>query len=286
MILGAHESISGGVFTAITRGQEAACETVQIFNKSNNQWKARKLDTDEVDQLFKLVDETGISVACSHASYLINIASPNQSLSRKSVTALKIEMQRCETLGINNLVMHPGSHTGSGEARGLTRVARHINRLFDSIPDNKVTLSLETTAGQGSTLGYCFEQLAEIFELVEDKNRIGVCLDTCHIFAAGYPISDPGDYKSTIRQFNKTVGIKKLKVIHLNDSKTDIGSRKDRHEHIGKGFIGKEGFRNMVNDRRLEKIPMVLETPKNEDLKDDVKNLKTLRALVKNSRPK
>ncbi len=281
MLFGAHESISGGVYKAIERGRLATCDTIQMFNKSNNQWRAAGLKPDEIDKFFALQEETGITVATSHTSYLINIASPDRALSEKSYRSLKEEMERCRLLRIPNLVMHPGSHVGSGEEIGIARIAENINKLFDELPDNDVTLLLETTAGQGSNLGYTFEQLAAMIDKVEDKARIGVCLDTCHIFAAGYPIVDPKDYRATMRSFDKIIGLDRLRIIHLNDSKKELGSRRDRHEHIGQGFIGLEGFRNIVNDRRLRKIPMILETPKGEDLTEDRENLRVLRSLVK-----
>ncbi len=280
MLFGAHESIAGGVHNAILRGQKATCDTIQMFNKSNNQWRAAKLKPDDVEKYFRLIDETGVTVATSHTSYLINIASPNEELAEKSYKSLKEEMERCNILKIPNLVMHPGSHVGSGEEVGLKQIAVYINRLFDDLNNNTVTLLLETTAGQGTNLGYTFEQLAFIIDLVDDKDHIGVCMDTCHIFAAGYPIVDPKEYKKTMKQFDDIIGLDRLNIIHMNDSKKEFGSKRDRHEHIGKGFIGLDGFRNFVNDRRLKKIPMILETPKSEDLKEDIENLKILRGLV------
>jgi len=280
MLLGAHESIAGGIYRAVYRGQQATCDTVQIFNKSNNQWKAKKLQTEEIDHFFKAVEVTGVTVACSHTSYLINIASPDRALNQKSYASLKEEMKRCELLKIPNLVLHPGSHVGSGEKTGMDKAADNINRLFDDLPDDGVTLCLETTAGQGTNLGSTFEHLAYIIARVRDKDRIGVCLDTCHIFAAGYPLTKAAEYKKTMNRFEKIIGRKFIKVIHLNDSLKEFDSHRDRHEHIGQGFIGLDGFRNLVNDRRLKKIPMILETPKGEDLKEDKKNLKILRSLI------
>jgi deoxyribonuclease-4 len=281
MLFGAHESIAGGVDKAIERGKQATCDTIQIFNKSNNQWRAAKLKPEEIDRYFMLIEETGVTVATSHTSYLINIASPDPALNWKSYRSLKEEMQRCETLRIPNLVMHPGSHVGSGEEAGMDRIVDNLNRLFEELPDNHVTLLLETTSGQGSNLGYTFEQLAYMIDRVDDKERIGVCLDTCHIFAAGYPITDHKDYLQTMKTFDEIVGLKRLKIIHMNDSMKEFGSRRDRHQHIGKGFIGLEGFRNFVNDTRLENVPMILETPKGEELIEDIENLKVLRSLVK-----
>ena len=283
MKFGAHESIAGGVFNAIKRGQTATCDTIQMFNKSNAQWKAKVLTTSEIDKYFALIEETGITVACSHSSYLINIASPNPALNKKSMLALKEEVERCNLLKIPNLVFHPGAHVGSGLENGIKAIAENINKIFDSVKDNGVTLCLETTAGQGSTIGVTFEELAAIMAQVDDKDHVGVCVDSCHIFAAGYPISDPKEYKQTMKQFDDVIGLDKLRVFHLNDSKKEFGSRRDRHEHIGKGFIGLEAFRNIVNDKRLKHIPMVLETPKGDDLKEDIENLKVLRSLVGSS---
>jgi deoxyribonuclease-4 len=183
-------------------------------------------------------------------------------------------------LKIPHLVMHPGSHVGSGEEVGLKRIAAAFNELFDRLPNGKAKVCLETTAGQGTNLGYKFEQLAEIIDMVEDKDRMAVCLDTCHIFAAGYKLQDPKDYKATIREFNQIIGLKRLKVIHFNDSKKPFASRKDRHEHIGEGELGLEPFRNIMNDRRMKKIPKVLETPKGPELEEDIENLRILRSLV------
>jgi deoxyribonuclease-4 len=281
VIFGAHQSIAGGFHNALTRGREATCDSIQIFNKSNNQWKARPIASEEIDLYLEMIDETGISVACSHTSYLINIASPDPALNKKSYLSLKEEMERCEALKVPNLVMHPGSHVGTGEEQGLNRIGRNINKLFRQLKGSSVTLCLETTAGQGSNLGYSFEQLAYIIDKVEDQDHIGVCLDTCHIFAAGYEIRTEKDYRSTMNTFKDQIGFNKLKVIHINDSKGDFGSRKDRHEHIGEGAIGKTGFQNLVSDRRLAKVPMILETPKEEDLEDDKTNLKVLRSLIR-----
>ena len=280
-VFGAHESIAGGIYTAIERGQTATCDTIQLFNKSNSQWKAKKLTDEEIERYFELQQETGITVTCSHSSYLINIASPNPDLNEKSFLSLKEEVERCNRLKIPNLVFHPGSHVGSGQDAGLKAIILNINRLFDQVKGNTVTLCLETTAGQGSNLGYSFEHLAEIIDGAEDKDHVGVCMDSCHVFAAGYPISEAGDYKKTIKAFDSIIGLDRLRVLHLNDSKKPLGSKRDRHEHIGKGEIGIEGFRNIVNDRRLRNVPMIIETPKGDDLKEDRENLKLLRSLVK-----
>ncbi len=281
MKLGAHESNAGGAFNAIYRGQKATCDVIQMFNKANSQWRAKPLESEEVDKFFAAIEETGITVACSHASYLINLASPDPALNEKSYESFKLEMERCALLKIPNLVVHPGSHVGSGEQEGMDRIIINLNKLFSELKANTVTVCLEATAGQGSNLGYTFEQLAYMIDGVKDKTHIGVCVDTCHIFSAGYPISDPADYKTTMKKFEDTVGLDRLRVMHLNDSKKGFGEKKDRHDHIGEGQIGIEAFRNILNDKRLAKIPMVLETPKEEDLEDDIKNLALLRSLIK-----
>jgi len=283
MLFGAHESIAGGVFNAVILGLKATCDTIQMFNKSSNQWRAKKLESKEIDEFFHQIELTGVTVSVSHTSYLINIASPDKALNKKSCDALQEELERCEILKIPNLVLHPGSHVGSGEETGMNLIAENINRILNELSDGRVCLLLETTAGQGSNLGYSFEQLAYMIDRIEDTKRVGVCLDTCHIFAAGYPIIDPKDYKKTIKQFDEIIGLERLKIIHVNDSLKEFGSKKDRHEHIGKGHIGLGGISNFVNDKRFESVPMVLETPKEDDLAEDIENLRVLRSLVKKS---
>ncbi|MBT4100340.1 MAG: deoxyribonuclease IV [Gemmatimonadetes bacterium] len=281
MIFGAHESIAGGVDLALDRGQRATCDAIQIFNKSNSQWKARPLDADQVERYFAAIEATQISVACSHASYLINLASPDRSLNEKSQRAFRTETERCNLLSIPNLVFHPGSHVGSGADAGMKRIARNMNRVLDQVTDNSVTLCLEATAGTGDNLGRTFEELAQIIDLIDDTEHVGVCLDTCHIFAAGYGLRDEGEYKQTMKEFGSVVGFDKLRIVHVNDSKTEQGSHRDRHEHIGEGCIGLDGFHHLVNDRRLRKVPLILETPKSNDLSEDVTNLKLLRSLMR-----
>ena len=278
---GAHESIAGGLCNAISRGQTATCDVVQIFNKSNNQWRAKKLGAEEIERYFAAQGETGITAVCSHNSYLINLASPDEALNEKSYAAFKIEVERCNLLKIPNLVFHPGSHVGSGEEAGMDLIARNLNRLADEIPDNTVTLCLEATAGQGSNLGYRFEQLAYIIDRIDHDGQVGVCLDSCHIFAAGYPITEPADYAETMRQFDSIVGRSRIKIFHINDSKRKLGSKVDRHEHIGQGEIGPGGVANIVNDPTMETVPMILETPKDDDLQEDIDNLRMLRSMVK-----
>ncbi|MDP7554879.1 MAG: deoxyribonuclease IV, partial [Nitrospinota bacterium] len=214
-------------------------------------------------------------------SYLINLASPDPILHRKSIESFFNEMERCEKLRIPYLVFHPGAHVGSGEKAGLKKIAQSINVLLKRGKGFKVSLLLETTAGQGTTLGYKFEHLADIIKMVRQKKSIGVCVDTCHIFAAGYDITTQKGYKKTFEIFNKLIGFGNLKVFHINDSKKELGSRVDRHEHIGKGYLGLKPFEFLVNDRRFANIPKILETPKGPDLKEDVENLKVLKRLIK-----
>jgi deoxyribonuclease-4 len=282
MLLGAHMSISGGVFNAVLDGKKATCDTIQIFTKASNQWKAKPLSDDEITRFFDEQKNTGVSVACAHDSYLINLASPDKELFQKSLESFQVELERCDILRIPYLVMHPGSHVGSGEDVGLKKIAGAFNELFNRLPANKTIVCLETTAGQGTNLGYKFEQLARIIELVDDKSRLGICLDTCHIFASGYRIQKEADYLATMKEFDKILGLERLKVIHFNDSKKGLGSKVDRHEHIGQGALGLEPFRHIMNDKRLIKTPKILETPKGEELLEDIENLKILRSLIRN----
>ncbi|UCD18703.1 MAG: deoxyribonuclease IV [Candidatus Zixiibacteriota bacterium] len=280
MLLGAHMSIAGGVYHAPYHGKNATCDTVQIFTKQSNQWRAKPLTDEDVERFLTAQKETGVTVSCAHNSYLINLASPNEELYEKSYGSMKQEIERCDMLKVPVIVMHPGSHVGSGEEAGLKRIANALNRIFSSLPDSTTVVLLETTSGQGSNLGYKFEQLAAIIDMIEDKKRIGVCLDSCHIFSAGYPLQSPKDYRATMKQFNEIIGLKRLRIIHFNDSKKPFGERKDRHEHIGKGEMGLEPFRHIMNDRRLNRVPKILETPKGDDLKEDIENLKVLRSLI------
>lgn len=275
-------SIAGGVFNSLTRGLECGCDTIQIFTKSNNQWKAKELTAEEITRFKHLEKESKISPVVAHDSYLINLGSSDEALYEKSMEAFYIELQRAEALGLPYLVMHPGAHVGAGEEQGLRKVASAINLLHQRTKHFKVCIALETTAGQGTSLGYRFEQLARILGLIEENQRMAVCLDTCHIFAAGYDFRTPEAYKKTMTELDKVIGLKHIKVIHLNDCKKGLGSRIDRHEHIGKGEIGLEGFRLLINDPRFKDVPMILETPKKKDGDEwDLMNLATIRGLVK-----
>ncbi len=281
-ILGAHQSIAGGYYKAVEIAHRLKCDCVQVFTKNNNQWRAKDL-TDEDVRLFKgKSKELGVSHPLAHDSYLINLASPDPVLWKKSVDSFVMEMFRADRLGIPYLVTHPGAHTTSSEEAGIAAIVRALEETHRQTRGIKTKCLLETTAGQGSCLGSRFEQLAAMIDGIQDPDRLGVCVDTCHIFAAGYPISTEKDYKATMAALDKTVGIKLVRAIHVNDSLKPLGSRVDRHAHIGKGMIGKEAFRLLMNDKRFSNVPMYLETPKGEEKGKnfDTINLQTLRRMV------
>ncbi len=280
--LGSHMSIAGGMDRAPLRGRQVGCDTMQVFTKSNRQWRARDLSDGEVEAFKANLKSTGIGPVVAHDCYLVNLAAPRASLWKKSVSAFREEMDRAERLGIPYLVTHPGSHAGAGEAEGIRRVAEALNVLHAALPRHGgARILLETTAGQGSSLGYRFEQLAAILDQVERADRVGVCLDTCHVFAAGYDIRTTDGYRQTMRELDACLGLHRLQVIHLNDSVQGLGSRVDRHAHIGEGGLGLEPFRRLLNDSAFRGIPMILETPKDEDfVKADRRNLARLRRLL------
>jgi deoxyribonuclease-4 len=271
-------SIAGGAFNALLDGEKLGCTTIQIFTKSSNQWRAKELGEEELSRYHAEQKRTGISPVIAHDSYLINLGSPDEALLAKSREAFKIEMERCELLKIPYLVTHPGAHMGQGEEDGLKKIASSLDWFFDNTGDLKAKVAIESTAGQGTSLGNRFEQLARIVELCKQPDRVMVCIDSCHIFAAGYDISNEDGYEKTISEFNRIIGLKRLVAIHLNDSKKGLGSRVDRHEHIGKGLIGEKAFGFFMKDKRLEKIPKILETPKENEM--DKVNLGILRRLA------
>lgn len=277
---GTHASASGGVDKALQRAADVGATSCQIFSKNERQWKAKPLDPAVVERFHAERARTGIEQMVVHDSYLINLASPKDDIHEKSMAAFQDELERCDTLAIRYLVTHPGAHTGSGVDEGIRRFGESLNRLFDQLPQNKAITCLETTAGQGTALGRSFEEIAAIIDLVEDKERVGVCFDTCHAFAAGYDIRTVDGVRSVFDEFDRIIGIDKLKVLHLNDSKQPFGSNKDRHEHIGEGLIGLEAFRGIVNDPRLAGLPAILETEKDDAGENDRRNLATLRGLV------
>lgn len=283
LLIGAHMSISGGVFNAPLFGEEVGCSTIQIFTKNNNQWKAKELTPEDVSKFRENQKKTGISPIVGHNGYLINLASPKREIYQQSLESMLVELQRAELLGLPFLVIHPGSHTGSGESEGINKITKSIDRLHQKTEGYKVKILLETTAGQGSSIGYRFEHLARIIQGVKDNQRLGVCYDTCHTFAAGYDIRTQEKYKATFKEFDRVIGLSLLEVFHMNDCKKEMGSRVDRHEHIGEGKIGLEGFGFLMNDERWDKVPKILETPKEGGTEKDMQNLKTLRNLVKRS---
>ncbi len=280
MRFGAHMSIAGGFSKAVDRAEQAGCDSVQIFTKNNNQWRAKPIEDDQVEQFAARLSETGIGPVVAHDSYLINLASPVDELWEKSINAFRIELERCEQLGIPFLVTHPGSFVKSTEEEGIQRIAQALNRVHTDLPGVRVMTLLETTAGQGSAIGHKFEQLARIIEKVSTPERVAYCLDTCHIFAAGYEIRTDDGYQETMDSFDSILGLDNIKAFHFNDSKRELGSRVDRHDHIGAGEIGLEGFRHFVNDKRFDDRPALLETPKSDDLHEDVENLERLRSLI------
>lgn len=290
--LGAHLSIGGGLPRAVERAVVSSCETLQIFTKSAGQWRARPLPDDEVEQFRRLVKRSGVRPVFAHNSYLINVATSNPLLRKQSLEALWDEVVRAETLGLDGLIMHPGSYTTGTEAEGLRLIADALGELL-SRRRLKTMILLEHTAGQGTNLGHRFEHLEAILDGVRWSRTVGICIDTCHLVAAGYDITHEQGYRSTFRQLDTVVGLDRVKAFHLNDSKKPCGSRVDRHEHIGRGCLGLETFRRLLNDRRFKDLPMLLETPK-DDARErkrsstakleidpyDAMNLATLRSLI------
>jgi deoxyribonuclease-4 len=282
-LLGAHTSISGGVSKAVDLAEKLQFTAMQIFTKNNNRWFQKKLEEKEIKSFKLKLKKSKIKFVVSHDTYLINLCAVDKSNLKKSRAAFLDELERCELLGIPHLNFHPGAHIGAGEKEGIKRIAESINISHDKTKGYQVSSMLETTAGQGTTIGYRFEQLQEIIEQVDEKDRMTVCIDTAHIFAAGYDIKDPKKFKKVLKEFDDIIGLKRLKCFHMNDSKKVLGSRVDRHEHIGKGFIGLDGFNNIMNEKKLERIPKILETPKGKDQLEDIENLKTLKSLIRNN---
>jgi deoxyribonuclease-4 len=280
LLLGAHMSIRGGVSAAIERARSIDCTAMQIFVKNNMQWFARPLRREEIRAFLDHVQRAELLSIFAHANYLINLAATNPQFHANSIRALSEELIRADQLGLPFLVLHPGAHLGAGEEAGLEKVVESIDRVLSGLPKIKTRIALETTAGQGSCLGNKFEQLAHIISSVREPERLCVCLDTAHVFAAGYDISSESSLRKTLREFDRAIGADRLAAIHLNDSKTGCGSGVDRHEHIGKGRIGLDAFRFIMRNRRFRKIPKVLETPKGKELREDVMNLRTLRRLA------
>lgn len=281
LLLGAHMSIRGGVHTAFARGTSIGCTTMQVFVKNNNQWQGRALAGEDITNYKTEESKAQIAPVVAHAAYLINLCAPEKTILKKSRAAFADELARCESFGIKALIFHPGAHLGTGEDGGIKRIAESLNIVHEQTAGFHVLSVLELTAGQGSALGYRFEHLRSIIDLVEENKRMAICLDTCHLLASGYDISTERGWEETLKAFDDIVGLDRLVAVHVNDSKKGLGSRVDRHEHIGLGEIGLQGFAALMNDPRLVSIPKILETPKSEDMHEDVENLRILTSLVR-----
>lgn len=281
-ILGAHMSIAGGYYKAIEAAHELGMSTCQLFTKNNNQWAAKPLSSQDLEDFKNCLKETGIQHPVAHDSYLINLASPDDVLWKKSIDAFKHELERAEALELTGVVMHPGAYVSSTPEQGLQRIVTALDDIHQATSGFNTLTLLETTAGQGSTLGAKFEELAWIIDHAQHPDRLGVCVDTCHIFAAGYPLIETAEFKATFAEFDRLIGIERIKAFHLNDSLKPFGSRVDRHAHIGRGHLGLEPFRHLLNDKRFSKVPMYLETNKGEEDGEqlDAINLRTLRGLI------
>jgi deoxyribonuclease-4 len=283
--LGAHMSILGGLHLALERGHSIGCETIQLFTRNNARWKAKERTPEELELYRETLAQTGIDPVVAHAIYLINLASPDKRVRTQSNEAFREELARCYEAGIPYLVLHPGSHLGTGLERGIARIAQSIREAYAEHPEYAVVTLLENTAGQGDTIGRTFEELAQIEALCRTSGggecpHIGYCFDTAHALASGYEMRTPEGYAETMAQFDKVLGLERLYCFHLNDSKADLGSHLDRHEQIGQGHVGLETFRMLLNDARFADRPMLLETPKGDDLHEDVENLALLRSLI------
>ena len=284
MNLGAHMSIAGGMHRALERGRSIECNAVQLFVKNTNQWRTRKLGPGEIAHFREEMSMFAPNFILAHSSYLVNLASNDKRILAKSIEGFLEEMQRSSALGIPYLVVHPGSHRGAGEAAGVKRIASSLDEILSATGVSGPEILLETTAGQGDSLGATFDQLARIIGAVRANGLIGVCFDTCHVFAAGYDLRTKRAYEETIRAFDLTVGLKRLKAFHVNDSRKELGSRVDRHAHIGEGALGLKAFSFLMNDERFFDRPMVLETPKGPDDSNDIRNLALLRGLRRPSK--
>jgi len=282
LLLGAHMSTSGGVHTAVDRATSIGCTALQVFTKNNNQWSAKPLTDEDIQNYKRKIAEASIAPVVAHDSYLINLCAMNPEILKKSRIAFIDELTRCEQLGIQLLNFHPGAHGGAGEEEGIKKIIESLNIAHSETKGFNVLSVVEATAGQGTAVGYKFEHLEKIINGVDEPKRMAVCIDTCHIFAAGYELRTEEGYAKTFREFDDIVGIGRLAAFHVNDSKKGFGAHVDRHEHIGKGMIGTQGFAFLMNDERFNHIPKILETPKSEDLHEDVENIRVLKGLVKN----
>ena len=280
-LIGAHMSIAGGVSQALVRGRETGCECIQIFTKTSRQWAAKPYAKEEIEAFKRAQAESGIRVVVAHDSYLLNLGAPGELLRKKSVAGFIDELERCEQLGVPFLIAHPGSHVGSGEEAGIKTIARSIDEAHQACPGFKVKVALEITAGQGSNLGYKFEQMGQIFDAVKENERLRLCFDTEHAFAAGYDLRSDEGYERTFDELHRYIGVGRIVAFHINDSLKPFHSRVDRHEHIGKGHLGLDAFRRVLNDPRFAGIPMCLETEPGPEMKDIVADIKQLHRLLK-----
>jgi deoxyribonuclease IV len=280
LLIGTHVSASGGLHRACERGTHIGCTTMQVFTKNSNRWEGKPFADEDIQSYKTACAKSSMGPVVAHAAYLINLCAVNPVVLAKSRHGLEDELRRCETLGLLGLVFHPGAHMGTGEEEGIKRIAESVNAVHERTAGFRTLTLLETTAGQGSALGYRFEHLRGIIDRVDQQHRMAVCIDTCHLFAAGYPVHTEDGWNKTISEFDHIVGLHRLAVVHVNDSRKEFGSRVDRHEHIGKGCIGKEGFRMLMNDPRFDRIPKILETEKSEDMHEDLENMAVLRSLI------
>lgn len=280
--LGAHMSIAGGYYKAVEAAAELGMDCVQLFTKNNNQWRAKPLSAEDISRFRDALEKTGVQHPVAHDSYLINLASPDDALWQKSLDAFVIELERAEALGLIGVVMHPGSHVTSTPEEGLARIVKALDLAISRTPGFQTEILLEVTAGQGSNLGHRFEHLGHLLGEIRDSERVGVCVDTCHIFAAGYPLVSRAEYLQTMQELDSAIGFERIRAFHLNDSVRELGSRVDRHAKIGAGTLGLEPFRHLLNDPRFAEVPMYMETPKGEEEGEmlDAVNLRTLRSLI------
>ncbi len=279
-LIGAHMSIAGGVSEALGRGNQVGCDCIQIFTKSSRQWAAKPYSKEEVAAFKAAQAESGIKIVVAHDSYLLNLGAPDEKLRKRSVAGFIDELERCELLGVPFLIAHPGSHVGSGEEAGIKNIAHSLDEAHKSCAGFKVRAALEITAGQGSNLGYSFAQMGRIFDAVKEHERLRLCFDTEHAFAAGYDLRSDEGYERTFAELDRHIGLKRLVAFHINDSLKPFHSRVDRHEHIGKGHLGVEPFRRLLHDPRFFGLPMCLETEPGPDMKDIAADLATLRKLL------
>jgi len=272
-------SIGGGFSDVPARARSIGLDAMQVFTKNQRQWISKPLNMDDVQHYIDNMKKYGIRITLAHASYLINLAAPEQEKFQKSVESMVHELQRCDTLQIPYLIFHPGAHMGEGEKAGLKKIVEGLDRIIEKMEGINAKITIETTAGQGTNLGYKFEQIAFMMDNVSDRSKVKVCMDTCHIFAAGYELRSKEGYEKTMEEFSRTIGFENLVAVHLNDSEKALGSRVDRHAQIGYGYIGKEGFRNLLNDKRFQNMPLILETPGGEALYPQ--DLKIIESILK-----